>query len=219
VVAQVSDDDYDVVSSDSALTCPTQVTEDNPPTEVLFDSKQSVSWKVDLPEGVHIWGFRVTISGMQASAASVAFSVPQVCRLACCSRSDEAGGLSRRAPGACQLLDSDLPLQTPDNCVLCLRLQPDDPEWTPLDGWVGTYLRIFTLGNDGFKPADVAKQGLACSADGACTLTFANISSKRLKAPNLSVPPTAMSEWQVEVAVLNMDAVSSSKASATLKNS
>lgn len=96
----------------------------------------------------------------------------------------------------------------------------DGGEWVSASGgWASVALRTYTLGEDGFGATQLAAQGLACTAGGACTLTFADMQVEGLGAPDFSAPRAEVSKWRFDVTSINLDNTESAKVSATLANS
>lgn len=93
-------------------------------------------------------------------------------------------------------------------------------EWASgAGGWASVPLRTYTHGEDGFGAAEVAAQGLACTDDGACTLTFVDMQVDGLGLPDFSAAPADVSKWRFDVTTINLDNTESAKVSATLANS
>ena len=79
----------------------------------------------------------------------------------------------------------------------------DTAEWNPVDGWNAVLLRTYTDGGDGFTTVDA---GITGAGTTSVTLTWANFD---ITPPDLTAASTVVSDWKVDVAVVNLDGVES----------
>lgn len=95
-------------------------------------------------------------------------------------------------------------------CHSC-RLVPSHPRHRPPKP------HSCTQGGDGFGDADVAAQGLTCSAS-QCTLSFAGISADWITPPDLNAHSRDVDRWRAEVRAVGLGGADSKSTFGILSN-